>query len=247
LGTALEKRASGKILIETLKSILQLNMEFIDLKLQQQYNDKDCGTFVVDNLITLANQNTNVTEAQLKGLLLTGNNNAQVLRQNHNKILISQADATTLLQEAVSLERKAMIEFLTKNAHLKQIESIESIDPIKDALIIAFGKDSALKDFAHAGKFLTLMSRNYSFSNPKIAKDFANLIKITVQHQKLTAEELRNTQEWQSLGGDLAVDQVHKLATENLAGDFQNPDFDLSQTEIGVDNLGQIQVHHDHH
>ncbi|WP_250311736.1 Ulp1 family isopeptidase [Rickettsia endosymbiont of Oedothorax gibbosus] len=51
MGTEIEQRSK---LVEVIKEICPDNAKIVDLKTKQQENDKDCGPFIVDNLIKMA-------------------------------------------------------------------------------------------------------------------------------------------------------------------------------------------------
>ncbi|HJD63997.1 MAG TPA: C48 family peptidase [Rickettsia endosymbiont of Sericostoma sp.] len=51
MGTEIEQRSK---LVEMIKEVCPDNAKIVDLKTKQQQNDKDCGPFIVDNLIKMA-------------------------------------------------------------------------------------------------------------------------------------------------------------------------------------------------
>ena len=76
----------------------------------------------------------------------------------------------------------------------KDIESLQSIDLIKDAYLVVLQKG-----FGYTKEFIKAIQSNYKFSG-KVAQDFAKLVQIDTTFRTKTAEELLNSQEWNNLG-----------------------------------------------
>lgn len=199
-----------------------------DLLFKQQFNDKDCGVFVVDNLTKLAARNTARLSAEgLKALLSKGNESAQNLRKDHDVALGLKAhdQAVKILQEAVSLGKGHMVKYLADHAHSKGIESLKSIDLIKDAYLGVLQKG-----FGYTKEFIKAIQSNYKFSG-KVAQDFAKLVQIDTTFRTKTTKELLDSFAWDNLGHDINPDHL-------LLGDFVVPDHGVHDPDV----LGAIHV-----
>ena len=109
--------------------------------------------------------------------------------------LTSDESASMLLGKAVLLGKETIVKYLAEHAHSQDMESIKSIDLIKDAY-----SDFLKKGFGYTKRFLTGIKQNYIFNDPNVARDFAKLVQIDTKFRTKTVEELLNSKEWQNLG-----------------------------------------------
>jgi hypothetical protein len=173
-------------------------------------NDQSITSIGIDRLLenlSVAPVSTKGTEVlrimqNKAGILLERNIPSREITKPSNLIhhgLTSDESASTLLGKVVLLGKTQMVKYLAEHAHLQDMESIKSIDLIKDTY-----SDFLKKGFGYTKRFLTGIKQNYVFNDPNVAKDFAKLVQIDTKFRTKTAEELLNSEEWQSLGGVLS-------------------------------------------
>ncbi|MFK7968686.1 MAG: Ulp1 family isopeptidase, partial [Rickettsiaceae bacterium] len=123
---------------------------------------------------------------------------------------VNEAKCANLLQQATCLGKAPMIEYFAKEAHSEDIESLQSIEVIKDAYIAALEKGF---NYTYTRAFLAAIEQNYTF-NEKVAQELAKLTQLNAKYKSNNPDDVLTNPDWVSFTLKIKEEKAFKLLEE---------------------------------